>query len=150
NVQPQNGGQVQANNILWNVVTTPQLASIPPGAFVNLVFTAEVAPGTASGTLISNQATIVGEDGQALLTDDPGTPAVDDPTTILVRYPQLEIFDKFVEDINGGAVEPGDQLRYSILLVGGPDEPIIDVTVTDALDPNVVLETIENGGTQGP
>lgn len=146
NVQVQNGGRVQGNEVIWDGASTPELASLDRG-FINLVFTADIAPDTPSGTVIGNQATITEANTGGTRTDNPATPGIDDDaTTIEVVYPSIATFEKIVEDLNGGDVQPGDRLQYSLRIVPSDAAPVDLVEVIDVVDANLEIATVLNGG----
>jgi uncharacterized repeat protein (TIGR01451 family) len=79
------------NTVTWNGV----LAS---GGSVTITIEATVAPTTALGTTVSNQGTIrydgdaSGDNETSVLTDDPGVPGANDPTTFAVVSPDQDFF----------------------------------------------------------
>jgi uncharacterized repeat protein (TIGR01451 family) len=86
---------------------------------------------TLDGLSIAQQASI-SDPGDPLgtprLSDDPGTPAVDDPTAFaLSARVDLAATRKTVEDVNGGDPAPGDTLRFTLTLEnqGTVDSPVL-------------------------
>ncbi|OIP28771.1 MAG: hypothetical protein AUK47_29115 [Deltaproteobacteria bacterium CG2_30_63_29] len=146
NVALQNGGTLTGNRGKWTPTTTPSLAALAPGAFVNLVYTAQIGAAVPNGTVIPNQAILSIAAGTTWLSDDPGTTALDDPTNLTVRFPALASFTKSVVDVDGGQVKPGDQLRYTLVITAANQEAVSQLVVTDAIDPNLTVETVLNGG----
>jgi uncharacterized repeat protein (TIGR01451 family) len=151
NVIPGQGGVFNAVTriITWSPATTPQLTSLAAGASLTLSFTATVAKPLDNDTKIQNQATVTGKDFPApVLTDDPGTPAIDDPTVVtVVSAPDLSTSEKTVLDQNGGDVEPGDALTWTLTLKNGGDALAKNVVVTDVVDPSLVNVAPLDGGT---
>ncbi len=149
NVQAQ-GATVVADTVVWNGVGVPALARIEPGERVRLTFTATIADGVLSGTVIANQAFIRADGVTETPSDDPATPAPADPTLVTVRYPSLARFTKTVEDLNGGSVRPGDQLRYQLTITAGEGETLRDLIVTDPVPPLVRIVSVGQGGRISP
>ena len=104
-----------------------------------------VPPGGISGFQISNQGQITAA-GQVILTDDPATAAVNDPTRFSLTA-ELDITGpntrKVGEDVNGGLLEPGDTLRYTITVANTGaaeasvflDDDLPDAVEQCAIDP---------------
>ena len=110
------GGVVEGAWLRWNATTTPALAQVAPGADVTLSFTARIRDNARSGDVISNQAVIKSAEGIEVRTDDPGTPEIGDATLLELKFPDLTSAVKAVSDVNGGDVEPGDELVWLIAL----------------------------------
>jgi uncharacterized repeat protein (TIGR01451 family) len=150
NVIPGQGGVFNAVTriITWSQTTTPQLASLAAGASLTLSFTATVAKPLDNDTTIQNQATVTGKDFPAPVpTDDPSTPAIDDPTVVtVVSAPDLSTSEKTVLDQNGGDVEPGDTLTWTLTLKNTGDALAKNVVVTDVVDVNLVNVAPLDGG----
>jgi uncharacterized repeat protein (TIGR01451 family) len=129
------------------------LGPMAPGDSAMLVFTAQVVTPLVNGTVIANQAFAQADQIPAPGTpsDDPATPAVDDPTRVtVVSQADLAGSTKTVLDENGGAAQPGDFLTYTITLHNGGDAPARQVTVTDVVDPNLTMVTPQDGGSFNP
>ncbi|MBW1809843.1 MAG: DUF11 domain-containing protein [Deltaproteobacteria bacterium] len=143
----QNGSEA-AGLITWSSVSTPALATILPDGVVTLTFEADIVLPLANGTQIVNQGQITSQEVPGPTgTDDPATPLVlGDPTIIVVESaPDLTTSTKNVEDLTGDptVVEPGDTLRYTILVVNAGTEIGTDIIVRDTIDAN--LENIVPG-----
>lgn len=137
NIQPTRG-RFSGGVIVWDRASEPQLAAIAPNQSVTLTFTATVAPGLLSGTRIANQATITATDVTTPVpTDDPSTPALDDPTVVVVGGQSQLTATKTVQDTNGGSPEPGDNLVYTIVVNNRGTAPATNVVVTDVIDQNL-------------
>jgi uncharacterized repeat protein (TIGR01451 family) len=140
----------QGANLVWDATVAPALAGVDVGASASFTIRARINDGQRNGTIILNQASVQATGGAApFLTDDPATPAVDDPTgfTVLAE-PGLDGSTKTVIDSDGdGFFEPGDTVEYVISVIAGGDGPSLNVQVTDAVD-ITSLEAIEvlNGG----
>ena len=71
--------------------------ALSPGGDIQLWFTSQVVTPLKNGTLIKNQGTIQPGPGVTVLTDDPSTTAVDDPTQVtVVSKPDLSTTTKTV------------------------------------------------------
>lgn len=122
-------------------VTAPGTVTVTHGVLAagsefTLEFRVIVDAGLASGTIISNQGMVQRAEGPDEPTDVDGNDADGDEATRLVigQLPVLAL-SKTVDDINGGAIAPGDTLRYTLILenVGAADAT--GVSITDVLPP---------------
>ena len=114
---PTDGIGYDGSKIIWN-------GNIPDGGLLVLEFQVKIDPG-ASGD-IDNQGTVWwdsngdGSTDGSEPTDDPATPTInDDPTRITIgtdSIPDAVEAYKFVTDNNGGDLESGDTLIYTILV----------------------------------
>jgi uncharacterized repeat protein (TIGR01451 family) len=136
--EPGTPFRVEGNELVFDASKVTGLGSLAPGAAVDLVFIARVAAGVADGTNIPNQGfATVAELVGATPSDDPNTAAALDPTVVTVRYPEL-VVTKSVTDKNGGDVEPGDSLAFTIKVANRGSFPADAVTVTDTVDAALV------------
>ncbi|MGC8928467.1 MAG: DUF7619 domain-containing protein, partial [Myxococcota bacterium] len=87
-----------------------------------------------NGYQIKNQGLLTGGSlDRVYLSDDPTTPAPNDPTILTVRYgSDLSSSSKSVIDINGGNPEPGDELLYTIV-VRNTGTRTVSIQVEDTL-----------------
>ncbi|MCW8957012.1 MAG: hypothetical protein OQL09_09020, partial [Gammaproteobacteria bacterium] len=108
----------------------------------SITFDVTVNSAALIGTVISNQGFVSGEgDGSGPYpiqpSDDPGTPAVDDPTLNVVGDVPIIDSQKTVQIIvdNGtvGQVDPGDTLRYTITISNSGARDATGVTLVDAV-----------------
>ena len=93
-----------------------------------------VGPGELDGFEISNRATILAAEREHL-SDDPDTAAANDATTFRLSAEvdiTGEMTRKVAQDVNGGFLEPGDRIRYTISVGNGGATPA-DIVVTDPL-----------------
>ncbi len=147
-VRALNNGQVTGNTITWAAAQVPALAQIKPGDQIQVTFEARIRTGVPDGTRIPNQTRATNNDGTLqLLSDDPSTPTPNDPTTILVAFPDISASTKEVRDINGGSAEPNDEIEYTIRIRNTSNTPVTNVIVTDPIDPNLDNVRPGNGGT---
>lgn len=147
NLVASQGGAVEAGRILWNKTTTPALAQVAPGADVALSFTARIVADAKSGDVVTNQALVASAEGVQSPTDDPSTPEAGDATLIELRFPDLSSTLKSVLDVNGGDVEPGDELIWTIAVRNDGTLPATGVSVEDVFDTeNLVDVAVRDGG----
>jgi uncharacterized repeat protein (TIGR01451 family) len=115
-----------------------------PGAgnVATIVFEVRVNPEVVDGTIISNQAFLAAP-GSAIVdqpSDDPRTPAVDDPTRNLVGDLPFLFAEKSaalqVDASSPGIVDPGDVLRYTIRIYNHGSVPATNVVLRDGTPAN--------------
>jgi uncharacterized repeat protein (TIGR01451 family) len=129
--------------ILLNTPLNPTPGYMPadasPGAgnVATVTFEVRVNANVVIGTIISNQA-FLGAPGSGVLdqpSDDPRTPAVDDPTRDLVGdLPFLFAVKQAALQVDGmtpGIVDPGDVLRYTITIYNNGGVPATAVVLRD-------------------
>lgn len=113
-------------------------------------------------TAIVNRALASGDNFPGFVSDDPTTPATDDPTiTVVTEQPHVLVtmraFLKVDADGNG-LPSPGDTLSYHIVLVNIGNADATNVFLSSTPDPNTILVvgsvrtslgTIQTGNTIG-
>jgi uncharacterized repeat protein (TIGR01451 family) len=98
-------------------------------------FDLRVNPGTAAGTVISNQAVASSVELPNLLTDGDGNPATGpEPTEVVVGDIQRLTITKEVAVVGGGPAIAGAQLEYTVRAVNIASVPASNVVITDNLD----------------
>ena len=144
-VTSQNGAILNGNILTFTSSTHPELSSLDPGDQVTLTFIAEVVNAT-SGSQVSNQASARAEGAMITPSDDPSTPERGDPTLLVIGVPTELAFSKVVIDPNGGEVQPGDLLSYTmtVRLIAGREAQT--VVITDALPSGLEDITPLDGG----
>lgn len=94
-------------------------------------------------TVVANQAVLTPDEGPAVLTDDPDVPGDDDPTeTPLDGTPALVASKSATlqNDLNSdGAVNPGDSLRYEVVIRNQGSATATNVVFNDVPDSNTTL-----------
>jgi uncharacterized repeat protein (TIGR01451 family) len=115
------------------------LLTLDAGEIVTLTIDARILDAVTDGTLVSNQARFTGSPGSLdVLSDDPTTAAVGDPTTFTINaVAVLSIAEKTALDENGGAPQPGDAIVWTIRLGNSGSGPARDVVITDVVDTNL-------------
>jgi len=91
----------------------------------------------AGGTVIANQASVTANGGISLVSDDPSTAAPNDATALVVTSsgPVIQILET-VADLNGGSLNPGDTLVYTITVRNSGFGAAAAVVVTDPVPAN--------------
>ena len=101
-----------------------------------VTFRVEVAPGVASGTVISNQGNAATAELPILATDADGNPTNGyQPTVIAVGNAQELSITKSAVVVGGGAALPGSVLEYTIRATNIGQVPATGVVLTDDLTP---------------
>ena len=114
-------------------------ASATPDNVATIVFEVLVDPGVIDVTVISNQAFVSAPDGGVFdqPSDDPRTGLLDDPTRDVVGDAPLLFAPKSVvliqDDGVMGQIDPGDRLRYTIVVYNDGAAPATNATLFDAI-----------------
>ena len=120
------------------------IGAIMPGDSVTVSFRITIDDPLAAGvTLLSNQGVVTSNETPAVLTDDPDTPDVDDPTdTPVGAAPVIEVskVDTLGVDADGNGVpSPGDTLNYQITVRNTGNTAATGVVFNDTPDSNTGL-----------
>lgn len=137
-------GVIPQGNAPGDTAVSVSIGAIPPGVSVTIHFRVTIAdPVPAGVTFVANQGLVSGSNVTDTPTDDPDTPAVDDPTvTPLGAAPWIEAYKTaaLTGDVNGdGAANPGDTLTYTITLTNYGYADALDVILVDTLLPHLRL-----------
>ena len=101
------------------------------------------APLGAGVTQLINQGTVISTATPSVVTDDPDTPTLDDPTlTAVTAAPALtaDKRDTLFTDLNGdGLFGPGDVVVYQITIRNAGNAASTAITVIDTPDANTTL-----------
>jgi uncharacterized repeat protein (TIGR01451 family) len=111
---------IGTNTVTWN-------GSIPAAGSVTITINATIDP-SASGSSVSNQgsfcfdADLTGDNETCGVTDDPGTGAAGDATTVAVAAAAL---DTLTKTVSAGPYTPGAAITYTITITntGDTDSP---------------------------
>ncbi|HEY5973201.1 MAG TPA: SdrD B-like domain-containing protein, partial [Geobacteraceae bacterium] len=120
-------------------------------------FQVQISKNVVAGTLISNQGFVDGSGAASgpfpeEPSDNPATPVLNDPTTVVVGNLPLIYALKTVQlagDVNGnGLVDPGDTLQYTVTLTNSGATPATGVVLTDAVPANTtyVANSVQMNG----
>ena len=141
-IVPLDGGTLSGSTITWN------LGTLAIGASATVQFRATLAASLPFQAVVANQAFATSTDTPTPIpSDDPGTGDVDDPTVFTVdNEADLGASTKTVLDLNGGAVQPGDVLEYTVEVRNDGDAPATNVVVSDPIDPNLTDVVPADGG----
>ncbi|PYR85712.1 MAG: hypothetical protein DMG19_14475, partial [Acidobacteria bacterium] len=150
------------NGMLINSPANPTPGSMPADASSNpanvatITFDVVVNPNTPDGTIISNQGFVSATGIVDQPSDDPRTPAPNDPTQDIVGNHPVLYAEKHVvlfTDLGSpGIVDPGDVLRYTITIKNSAAIPATGVVLKDPVPANtsyVANSTLLNGSPVG-
>jgi uncharacterized repeat protein (TIGR01451 family)/fimbrial isopeptide formation D2 family protein len=110
-----------------------------------ITFDVRISTNVVNGTIISNQGFVNGSGaGSGTFpeqpSDNPATPVLSDPTSVVVGNLPLLYAQKTVQLVvdsnNNGLVDPGDVLQYTITLNNSGATPATGVVLTDAVPAN--------------
>jgi large repetitive protein len=141
------GGSPLANGMRINSPANANPGLMPPDASPNpanvatITFDVVVNPNVANGTVISNQGFVSATATVDQPSDDPRTPAANDPTINIVTNPGAvpgSVFEKSVANLTSGAnpattAAPGDKLRYT-LRFRTTNQALSNFRIVDELD----------------
>jgi uncharacterized repeat protein (TIGR01451 family) len=147
------------NGTLINSPADPTPGSMPadasnsPSNVATIAFSVAVNPNTPGGTLICNQSFVTAAgSGFNQPSDDPRTPAPNDPTCDIVGNRPVLYAQKRVAllvDLGSpGIVDPGDVLRYTITVQNSGATSATGVALKDSVPANtayVANSTLVNG-----
>lgn len=160
---PSSGVSALQNGMLINSPANPTAGAMPANAGTTtanvamVTFQVQVSKNVVAGTLISNQGFVDGSGAASgpfseEPSDNPATPVVNDPTTVVVGNLPLVYALKTVQlagDVNGnGLVDPGDVLQYAITLTNSGATPATGVVLSDAVPANTayVANSVQMNG----
>lgn len=137
-------GTIELGNNSGDSAVRVNIGSIPAGTSVTIVFRVDIDnPLPPSITQVENQGIVSSSELPTVPSDDPDTPAVDDPTITPVRAaPLIDVFkaDSLLIDADGdGFASPGDTLVYDITVLNNGNTSATDVIFTDTPDANTTL-----------
>lgn len=120
------------------------LNDISAGGEVVIAYKAQInSPLAPTVVKVANQGVVTSQTLPPVLTDDPTTPAVDDPTQTQVRIlPQLAATKRatlLLDNDNDQVADPGDTLLYEVALSNNGNATASAVTFVDTVDSNTTL-----------
>ncbi len=138
-------GIITTGNNAGDTSVAVNIGDIPPNVSVTVIFRVVINNPLPAGTLqVVNQGTATCPPCNGdTPTDDPDTPAVDDPTiTPIGAIPRLELYKTvaLTGDANGdGNVNAGDVLTYTVEVHNYGNGAATNVQFTDSPDTNTAL-----------
>jgi uncharacterized repeat protein (TIGR01451 family) len=138
-------GTVTSGNTAGDTSVAVDVGTLPGyGGTATIVFDVTVDDPLALGvTTVSNQGTVSGGNFTTLQTDDPATGASSDPTvTPVTTTPIVTVTktDALQQDVDGdGNADPGDTIRYTVVLENSGNGNALNVFFDDTPDPNTAL-----------
>ena len=125
--------------------------TLAPGPARTLTLRARIGAPLLNGSTIDNQASATSPDAALVVSDDPSTAAPFDPTRVVVTSrPVFDTTSKVVSDLDGasdaGAFEPGDRVRYIVVVRNSGSEEGVNVVVTDAVPAELQDIVVGQGG----
>ncbi|HYR28970.1 MAG TPA: IPTL-CTERM sorting domain-containing protein, partial [Thermoanaerobaculia bacterium] len=156
-------GSVTTGNGGGDTTVAVNAGTIPAAASVTIAFDVTIdTPIPAGVTSVSNQGTVSGSNFTSLPTDDPAAGGAADPTvTTLTLTPAVTAMKTDALLLDGdsdGLAEPGDTIRYTIVIANGGNGAATAVTLSDTPDANTALVagsvtttagTVTSGNTPG-
>ena len=132
------------NGMLINSPGDPTPGSMPadPAEVATITFDVVVDPNVANGTVISNQGFVSAPDSEIIdqPSDDPDTPAVNDPTQDVVTVLSAPAFlvEKISTDLTGNPdiLLAGESLRYTITVRNVGNRDAVNVALRDIVPVN--------------
>ncbi|UCE19340.1 MAG: VWA domain-containing protein, partial [Gemmatimonadota bacterium] len=126
-------GTVTDGNFGGDTTVGVTIGSVPTMNMVTITFRVTIDDPFPLGlTEIANQGWVNSNQVSDKPTDDPDTPAPDDPTvTPVVAGPIIEA-DKTDTDLNGGNLEPGETLEYTVTISNSGNQNAVGLRFTDA------------------
>ncbi len=120
---------------------------ITAGTSVTITFDVTVDSGIVVGTVLSNQGTVT-YDSSTQLTDGDVTEPGRQPTDVTVGGMPEGVAIKGVTDENGGNLEPGDSLLYTVVLQNRSGFAVDDLGLTDAIpaDTTYIASSVTHPG----
>lgn len=122
------------------------IGTLNPGQVAVVQFDLQVNAGTASGTVISNQAVVASIEVPRLLTDGDGNPSTGpEPTLVVVGGTQMLTIGKQVAVVGGGMAVPGAEVEYVVTVRNIAPMPATLVRIVDDLSVAAGRITYVNG-----
>src|SRR3989454_120890 len=114
------------------------------GGSVTITFKVQIGAGATNGQVISNQATITAAGPITILSDDPGTGAANDPTSITVVNPLNITLTKTRSVATAG---PGQPITYTLSYSNAGSVSATNVSLSDFVPSNTTFQSATGGGT---
>jgi uncharacterized repeat protein (TIGR01451 family) len=124
------------NRVQWS-------GDVPAGGSVTITFEVTVDSGLVTGTVLSNQGTVFydsdgdGDNDSSEPTDGDLSEPGDQPTDSVVGGRPEGVAMKSVEDLNGGNVQPGDELLYTVVMQNQSGLSVYGIEFVDSMPAHV-------------
>ena len=134
------GGEVFKGNGAGDGSVELRISELPAGASIIIAFQVRlVNPLPAGVTQVANQGITQPDGGSTVLTDDPDTPLVGDPTITPIS-PPLVIIAKDATPTPGANVHPGDVIEYRLRVTNQGRTTLSNIVVRDPVPDDTAYE----------
>ncbi|MEZ4612198.1 MAG: DUF11 domain-containing protein [Caldilineaceae bacterium] len=134
------GGEIFKGNGTGDGSVDLRISELPAGTSIIIAFQVRVInPLPAGVTQVANQGITQPAGGSTVLTDDPDTPLVGDPTITPVS-PPLVIIAKDATPTLGANVHPGDVIEYRLRVTNQGQTTLNNLVVRDPVPDDTVYE----------
>jgi uncharacterized repeat protein (TIGR01451 family) len=139
--------QVNGSTLTWSAAQAPGLGNLTPGNEEQLTILVRIDDRALSGASIANQVRVAGETHNGdILSNDPDTPEVDDPTTFLVGgNPDIIVIKTAEEQVADDVWRIGERVAYNILVRNQGSVDAVNLSIVDVIDPNLDQIQVEGG-----
>ena len=113
-VSSEPAAEVTGRTLRWSSTQAPGLGNLTPGNEETLTVTVQIDARFQAGTRIANQVQVAGETHNGdILSNDPDTLEVDDPTAFLVGgNPDISVVKTVEESVADNVWRIGETVRY--------------------------------------
>lgn len=136
-----NGGTAAGNVVTWNVGT------VVPGTPAVVTLVTRVRTNVSNAVTVANQARVNATGLAQVLSDDPATPANDDPTAFTVQTQPRLTLTKALGPGEDRDVSPDDQLTYVLTVTNVGSADAAGVVLRDEFPVGLAFVSASNGGT---
>lgn len=130
-------GTVNTGNNANDATVAITLGALTANASATIKFRVQVKnPLPAGVTFVENQGVVTYNNGQRVLTDDPGVVGVNNPTrTAVSSRAQVRVTkrDQPLDDDGDGLLEPGERIRYQLEIVNNGNVAVTNLVLADPL-----------------
>jgi uncharacterized repeat protein (TIGR01451 family) len=149
-----NLGAVTKGNAAGDTSLSVDIGTLPVGASVSISFLVTIhTPLPAGVTQVANQGIVSASNTPTVLTDDPDTPAPNDPNVTPIAQSPIIDATKTAQlsiDVDGdGVTSPGDILLYTVTIRNSGNTAATAVVFTDMPDNNTTLVVGSAQSSQG-
>ncbi len=137
---PQGRVQGASRTVVFDQLVVPALARLPVGGVVRVQITGTIDRAAGLRLVVNNQAVLSSPDvASDVLSDDPGTPAPDDPTRFIVQramaLPAVTSFTKRFRVLgeDPSRAQVGEEIEWSLVMVNTNAVDVTDLFITDVV-----------------